>query len=102
MKKNSEGSHIDFNNLSSENVDKMKKKVKIIAEYIEQQRGISQSIRETLESLTDELDADKESAKKAKKYVKTAARAYIAQSANNIVEDNTAIENLLKALGEIN
>jgi len=101
MAKKDSGSFIDFNNLSPDNLDRMKKGVKIVAEYITQQKQISESIKETLNSIASNMDADKESTKRVKKYAKIAAKAYIAQSGDAIVEDNSAIENLLKALGEI-
>lgn len=95
------GSRIDFANLSPDDLDRMKKAVKVVAEYIGQQKQTAEAIKETLQSLVDNMGADKDSSKRAKRYVRIAARAYIAESSDAIVEDHTAIEQLLKALGEL-
>ena len=95
------GSSIDFSNLNPDDLGRMKQAVKAIAEYLSMQKSHGESIRDTLTALVENLNADKDSAKKAKKYVRIAARAYVADNSSTIVEDHSAIENLLKALGEL-
>jgi hypothetical protein len=95
------GNAIDFANLDKPTLDKMKQTVKVVAEYQGEIKGINESIKQTLDDLVHAINADKASAKKAKKYVKVAAKARNANSAGEIRDDNTAVERLLIALGEL-
>lgn len=98
---NDTGESINFDNLGTEQLEKLKKCVKVISEYLGEQAKVRDSIKGTLDQLVADLKADKPSAKKAKKYVRTAARAYYSDSARAIREDNEAIERILKELGEL-
>jgi Na+-transporting NADH:ubiquinone oxidoreductase subunit NqrA len=95
------GNAIDFANLDKAQLDKMKTAVKVLSEYDGEITNINESKKQTLDDLVTNMGADKDSAKKLKKYVKVAARARRTDGAEEIRDDNTAIERLLIALGEL-
>lgn len=94
-------SAIDFDNLSQDQVGKIGKGVKAITEYVAEQKAIRESINQTLEDLANDLDADKDSTKQLKKTVKKAATAVATNRAHELQNDNSAVEQLLKKIGEL-
>lgn len=102
MAKKAEGKNeIDFLNMSPDVEEKVRKATKAIAEYMGRQREEAESISLTLTQLSQDLDANKQSEKRLKKTVRTAATALIRQSAKSIQADNEATERLLERLGEL-
>ena len=101
MAKAQSGSPIDFANLTPDQLEKMKKVVKIISEYDGEIAAINDSKKATTDDLVLNLDADKDSVKKLKKYIKIAAKVRTNGGGEVIRDDNTAIERLLIALGEL-
>lgn len=95
------GQEIDFNNLGQEQTERIKKAIKVVAEYIGEQRAAGESIRDTLEALAVDSDANKESAKKLKKYTRAAARAYALNKSKDVQKDNDGVESFLHLIGEI-
>lgn len=92
---------IDFDNLTNEQSDKVGKVVKVLTEYIAEQKAVRDSMAATLDDLAADLDADKESTTKLKKVAKKAASVIANNKATDLRGDNTAIERLLEKMGEL-
>lgn len=92
------GNYIDFLNLSDNEVDKIRRTVKAIAEYYGERAAVNESIKMTLEDLVDTLNPDKETAAKLKKYVKTCATAFYKDSAERVRDENTELERVLEQI----
>lgn len=97
----SEGSYIDLDNLTQENKDKMKNAAEAIVSYLEDNRSNNEAIKDVLDHLVDKLEADKDSAKKIKKTVRQAASAIFKDNAQEVRDDNTAVERFLESIGRL-
>lgn len=95
------GKPIDVDNPGQDDLEKMKKATKVIAEYLGEAANVRDSIKQSLEDLIQDLEADKDSAKAVKKAVRGAAAAVAKGSGKQVVSQNSALENLLRAVGEV-
>ena len=95
------GNNIDFDNLTQDQSDKIAQTVKLVTEYYGDRKATNESIKETLDTLAEEFEADKESAARLKKTIKKAASVISANKIGDMVNDNSAVELLLKKMGII-
>lgn len=100
-KKEETGQFVDFDNLNDEQTEKVKNAVKQIAEYKDLIKGHQESIKFAVEDLAVGLDADKDSTKKLKKFLRDVVKAYITRSAETLREEHGTVERILEKLGEL-
>jgi ADP-dependent phosphofructokinase/glucokinase len=100
-KKEDTGSYIDFDNLTSDQLEKIKNSINIISAYYDEIDAVNESIKDTMESLVEKFNPDKESTKRLKATVKTVARTLSKDKAAEVVSNHSAIDVLLEKLGEV-
>jgi hypothetical protein len=89
------GIEIDFTNLTNLQVDRIVEAVKVIADYNNEMKEVKESIREVLENVSFDLNADKDSTKRLKKYIRKASAIYWANKVEENMIDNTCVENII-------
>lgn len=92
----SEGRPIDFQQLDDDELSKLINAVDILASYNIERKEIGESVKETLDSLVDEMKADKDSAKDIKRFVRKAATVYANNKTDDIRYENEVVEMLLE------
>jgi hypothetical protein len=89
---------IDFTSMSDNQFVALSNATKIVATYLSEKKGIDLSIRETLDSLAEEMKFDKKEKAYMNKILKKAARVYVSNKEDELSEETIAIETLLSKI----
>lgn len=90
---------IDFSYLTEAEEEAIVECVRTIAAYEDEIKQIRESIKDTLEDISVRLNADKDSTKLLKKYVRKASSIVAKRIADEVSDDNARID-LIVALTE--
>ena len=83
---------IDFGSLTELETDKIVEAVRVISSYNNEIKQIRDSITDALERVAFELNADKASTARLKKYVKKAASIYGSDKMDELLDDNAYVD----------
>jgi hypothetical protein len=91
---------IDFETMDADDFKKVVNAVAILANYNIEKKEVGEAIKETLDSLCDELKADKGSAAQIKKTVRKAATIWANNKVDDIRYENEMVDILLSKVNK--